>query len=348
MIPNLLTYPRFLWLFTRIRLMNLTSSFPPLSGGVLDEQIALLRKAQVLLGEVPLEQVSPVLARANMHDSFTTLKSVGGLFEEVDAVRPLSIPGPAGDIPARLYLPGKETSYPLFVLLHGGGWVIGDLDTADNMARFICKRAGFAVLSVDYRLAPEYPFPAAVDDAFAAVCWAVEHAAELHGDANRVLVGGDSAGGSLSAVVAQLAHQKGVPHLAGQVLFYPGTDSSSLDTPSYREFGEKSLGLPKRDVEWFLDQYVPNRQDRFKPLVSPLLAADVHGLAPALVVTAEYDVLRDEGEAYARRLEQAGVKVRLMRCYGMTHGFISLVGLIKRSTQYFDQIIIEVRKMAGA
>jgi acetyl esterase len=203
------------------------------------------------------------------------------------------------------------------------------------------------VLSVDYRLAPEHPFPAAVDDSFAAGCWAVEHAAELHGDSNRVFVGGDSAGGSLSAVVAQLAHQRGAPRLAGQVLFYPGTDSSSLDTSSYREFGEKSLGLPKQDMEWFLDQYVPNRQDRLNPLVSPLLAADVHGLAPALVVTAEYDVLRDEGEAYGRRLEEAGVKVKLMRCYGMIHGFLSLVGLIKRATQYFDQIILEIRNMAA-
>ena len=347
MPTNLLAFPRFLGLFLRIRLLNLTSRFPPLAGGLLDKQTALLRKAQVVLGEVPLERISPVQARANMRDSFRTLKSVGGLFEEVDAVRQLSIPGPAGIIPARLYLPGKDVAYPLFVLLHGGGWVIGDLDTADNMARFICKRAVFAVLSVDYRLAPEHPFPAAVDDSFAAVCWAAEHAPELHGDANRIVVGGDSAGGSLSAVVSQLAHQMCAPRLAGQVLFYPGTDSSSLDTSSYREFGEKSLGLPKRDVEWFLDQYVPHRPDRLNPLVSPLLAADVHGLAPALVVTAEYDVLRDEGEAYARRLEQAGVKVRLMRCYGMIHGFLSLMGLIKRATQYFDQIILEIRTLAA-
>jgi acetyl esterase len=348
MVVNLLALPRFLALFMRIRLLNLISRFPPLAGGVLDEQSALLRKAQVMLGEIPLERISPVLARANMHDSFRTLKGVGGLFEEVDAIRQLSIPGPAGGIPARLYLPGKDATYPLFVLLHGGGWVIGDLDTADNMARFICKRADFAVLSVDYRLAPEHPFPAAVDDSFAAVCWAAEHAPELHGDANRIVVGGDSAGGSLSAVVSQLAHQRGAPRLAGQVLLYPSTDSSSLETLSYRELGEKSLGLTKRDVEWFLDQYVPRRQDRLDPLVSPLLAADVRGLAPALIVTAEYDVLRDEGEAYARRLEEAGVKVRLMRCNGMIHGFLSLIGLIKRATRYFDQIILEIRALAPA
>ena len=249
MATNLLSFPHFLALFVRIRLLDLTSHFPPLAGGVLDEQTALLRKAQVLLGEVPFDQISPVQARAIMHDNFRTLKRVGGLFEEVDAVRQLSIPGPTGEIPARLYLPGKDVAYPLFVLLHGGGWVIGDLDTADNMARYICKRADFAVLSVDYRLAPEHPFPAAVDDSFTAVCWAAEHAAELHGDADRLLVGGDSAGGSLSAVVAQLAHKRGAPRLAGQVLLYPGTAFSSLDTPSYQEFGEKSLGLPKRDME---------------------------------------------------------------------------------------------------
>jgi acetyl esterase len=201
---------------------------------------------------------------------------------------------------------------------------------------------------VDYRLAPEQPFPAAVEDAFAAVQWAVEHAAELGGDAQRVLVGGDSAGGTLAAVVAQMARQKGAPRLAGQVLFYAATNAASLDTGSYKEFGNQSLGLPTRDVEWFLDQYTPNPKDRLDPLVSPLLENDLHGVAPALVVTAEFDVLRDEGEAYARRLEEAGVPVKLMRCNGMIHGFLSLAGLIQRATSYFDQAVVEIRRLAAA
>jgi acetyl esterase len=348
MKTNLLTYPRFLVLFLRIKLLNLTSRFPALPGGVLDEQIALLRRAQEVLGEVPLDQVSPTQARLDFRKTFALARNSGGLFEKVASVRELKLPGPICEIPARLYLPGEEKAYPLFVFLHGGGWVIGDPDTADNMARFICKHAGCAVLSVDYRLAPENLFPAAVEDCFAAVTWAVEHAAELGADPARVLVGGDSAGGNLTAVVAQMAHQKGAPKLAGQVLLYAAVDGAHLDTPSYKAFGDKSLGLPLRDVVWFLDQYTPDPKDRLDPLVSPLLSDDLGGLPPALVVTAEFDVLRDEGEAYARKMEAAGVKVRLMRCNGMVHGFLSMIGIIKRATLYFEQVAGEVRKMVEA
>jgi acetyl esterase len=347
MKTNLLAYPRFISLFLRLKLLNLSSRFPPLPGSVLDEQTALMRRMQVVLGETPLDQVSPTETRLNFRKSFALLKSIGGIFEKVESVRELTIPGHAGGIPARLYLPGTGTAYPLFVLLHGGGWVIGDLESADNMARFLCRHVTCAVLSVDYRLAPEHIFPAAVEDSFAAVQWAIAHADELGGDPNRVLVGGDSAGGTLSAVVAQMAHQKGAPKLAGQVLFYAATNAATLDTPSYKEFGEQSLGLPRRDVDWFLDQYTPDPKDRLDARVSPLLRDDLRGLPPALVVTAEFDVLRDEGEAYARRMQEAGVKVRLMRCNGMVHGFLSMIGLIKRATQYFEQAAEEIRKMVG-
>jgi acetyl esterase/lipase len=357
MIPNPLTYARFVPFYLRLKLLNLASRFPPLPGGCLDDQTRLLRRGQEALGEVPLDTISPQQARRDFRNNIGILKSIGGIFEAVDTLRDLNIPGPAGAIPARLYLPGKEPAYPLFVLLHGGGWVIGDLDTADNLARFICRRAEMAVLSVDYRLAPEHIFPAAVEDAYAAVAWAVEHAAELSADPRRVLVGGDSAGGNLAAVVAQMACGKAAPRLpaplapqvqlAGQVLFYAGLDAANLDTRSYKEFGEQSLGLPKRDVEWFLDQYTPDPKDRLNPLVSPLLEKDLQGLPPALVVTAEFDVLRDENEAYARRLQEAGVPVKLMHCNGMIHGFLSLAGLIQRATGYFEQVIVEIRRMAG-
>ena len=347
MNPNLITYARFLPIFLRLKLLNTTSRFPPLPGGILDEQMRLLRRGQEVLGEIPLDQVSPTQARLNFRGSFRILKSIGGLFEQVDSQRDLSIPGPAGAIPARLYLPGKERTYPLFVLLHGGGWVIGDLETADNMARFICKRAAMAVLSVDYCLAPEQPFPVVVEDCYAAVQWAVDHAAELSSDSQRVLVGGDSAGGTLTAVVAQMRRRRGVPQLAGQILFYPGTNCAALDTPSYREFGEQSLGLSTRDVEWFMNQYTPDPKDRLNPLVSPLLEKNLQGLAPALVVTAEFDVLRDEGENYANRLKEAGVPVTLLRCNGMDYGFLSMAGLIRRATEYFDQVVMEIKRMAG-
>jgi acetyl esterase len=345
--PNPILYARFIPFYLRLKLLNLTSSFPPLPGGVLDEQTRLLRRGLEALGETPLDQGTPQQARDGFRNSIGILKNIGGIFEQVDSTRELEIPGLDCSLPARLYLPGKDPAYPLFVLLHGGGFVIGDLDTHDNMARFICRRADCAVLSIDYRLAPEHCFPAAPQDCFAALEWAVEHAVEINADPSQVLVGGDSAGGTLAAVVTQLARKKGAPQLAGQVLFYPSTNSAALDTPSFEEFGEKSLGLPRRDVNWFLDQYTPDPKVRLDPRVSPLLAKDLQGLPPALVVTAEFDVLRDEGEAYARLLQEAGVPVKLMRCNGMIHGFLSLAGLIRRATQYFDQVVGEIRRMAG-
>jgi acetyl esterase len=346
-IPNPFTYARFVPYFLRLKLLALTSHFPPLPGGKLDQQTRLLRRGQEALGEVPLDSLSPQQARDDFRNNIGILKSIGGIFEEVNSMRDVRIPSPAGAIPARLYLPGQAQTYPLFILFHGGGWVIGDLDTADNLARFICRRGGFAVLSADYRLAPEHIFPAAVEDAFAALTWAVAHSPELNADPRRVLVGGDSAGGNLAAAVAQMSRDKDAPRLAGQVLLYAGLDAANLDTPSYKEFGEQSLGLPRRDVEWFLNQYTPDPNQRLNPLASPLLEKDLQGLPPALVVTAEFDVLRDENEAYARRLEEAGVPVKLMRCNGMIHGFLSLAGLIRRATGYFEQVVVEIRRMAG-
>jgi len=217
MKTDLFTYPRCIILFLRIKLLNLTSRFPPLPGGVLDEQTALLRRGQEVLGEIPLDQVTPAQARLNFNKSFSLLKSIGGIFEKVDSIRELSIPGPAGGFrsrtgtgtAARVYKPGKGTAYPLFVYLHGGGWVIGGLDSADNIARFLCKHVNCVVLSVDYRLAPEHAFPAAVEDSFAAVQWAVEYASELGGDPRRVLVGGDSAGVNLVGSQIARVNQSG-------------------------------------------------------------------------------------------------------------------------------------------
>jgi acetyl esterase len=344
---NTLDTLRFLGIFLRIKLIGITSRFPPLPGGKLDEQTELLRRAQAVMGEVPLDDVTVEKARLDMRNTMKTLKNVGGLFEQVNTVRDMDIPGPAGSIPIRLYQPGSETGLPIFIFLHGGGWVIGDLDTADNMARFICKRAHCVVLSVDYRLAPEHPFPAAPEDCYAAFCWAVDHAAEIHGDPRRVLVGGDSAGGNLTAVLAQMTVQRGGPKLAGQVLLYAATNGASLDTQSYKDFGDKNYGLPKRDVEWFMHHYITNPADWLNPMASPLLAKDLHGLAPAVIVTGEFDVLRDEAEDYAKRLDAAGVPVKLMRCNGMVHGFLSMLGMVKRAEIYFDQVIAEIKKMAA-
>jgi acetyl esterase len=338
---------RLLPVLVRVKLLGLRSGPPPLPGGVLDEQIALMRRALELLGETPVDRRTAEENRLDLRRQIRTLKRVGGLFEKVHAVRAVDVPGPSGSIPCRLYLPEAKHGLPLVVYFHGGGFVVGDLDTTDNIARFLCIRAGCGVLSVGYRLAPEHRFPAAVDDACAAAAWAVTHASELGCDPRRVLVAGDSAGGTLAAVVAQMALRTGSPRLVGQVLFYASTDSAVLDTPSYREFGACRLGLTARDMAWFLEQYLPQQSDRLDPRASPLRCSDLRGLTPAIVVTAEFDVLRDEAEAYARLLREAGVPVTLMRCNGMVHGFLSTAGLIRRANQYFDRIAAEIRRIAA-
>lgn len=344
MALNLLTFPRFLSLILRLKLLNLTSKFPPLPGGVLDEQTELMLQGIEVMGGDTLDHKTPTRARLDFQGTFKMLKSLGGLFEDVTAVRHISIPSEAGLIPAQLYLPGPDLDYPLLLYFHGGGFVTGDLFTADNTCRFLCRRAGLAVLSVDYRLAPEAPFPAAVEDCLSATRWAANHGADLHVDVSKLIVGGDSAGGTLAAVIAQLCSAGSGPRLLGQALFYPSTLSTSFDTPSFREFGEKPYGLTRRDIVWFLDQYAAPGQ-RADPRVSPLLAEDLHGLPQALVLTAEYDVLRDEGEAYARRLEEAGVPVCLMRCNGMVHGFASMIGFLRRATMNMDAACWELRRM---
>jgi acetyl esterase len=237
-------------------------------------------------------------------------------------VEGVEIPGQAGRIPARLYVPGglpAGAAAPLLVYFHGGGWVIGDLDTHDGVCRFLAAAAGTAVLAVDYRLAPEHPFPAAVEDAWAGFAWALTNAAELGIDPARIAVGGDSAGGNLAAVVSLLARAGGGPMPAMQLLIYPPTDSAG-DLPSRQLFSEGFL-LTKGDMDAFERAYLPPGTDATDPRVSILLAPDLRGLPPAYVATAGFDPLRDEGEAYALRMREAGVQVALRRHPGLIHSF---------------------------
>ncbi|HYJ22884.1 MAG TPA: alpha/beta hydrolase [Solirubrobacterales bacterium] len=237
-------------------------------------------------------------------------------------VEGLEIPGPGGPLPARLYVPGglpADTAAPLTVYFHGGGWVIGDLDTHDGVCRFLAAGAGTAVLAIDYRLAPEHPFPAAVEDAWAAFAWALTNAAELGIDPARIAVAGDSAGGNLAAVVSLLARAGAGQMPAMQLLIYPPTDSAG-DLPSRQLFCEGFL-LTKGDMDTFESYYLPPGSDPTDPRVSILLAPDLSGLPPAYVVTAGFDPLRDEGEAYAQRMREAGVQVALRRHPGLIHSF---------------------------
>ena len=248
---------------------------------------------------------------------------------EVARVEDRTAPGPGGDIPVRIYWPqtpqADARSLPLVVFFHGGGWVICDLDTHDETCRTLANGSGAIVVSVDYRLAPEDRFPAAAEDAYAATVWAAEHAAELGADASRLGVAGDSAGGNLAAVVPLMARDKGGPPLRFQLLIYPVTDVSPArnDYPSKSDNGTGYF-LTTEHMEWYRDKYLPEGDDGSAPYISPVRAADFAGLPPALVITAEYDPLRDEGETYARKLKEAGVPADVERCAGMFHGFFGL------------------------
>jgi acetyl esterase len=241
-------------------------------------------------------------------------------------VQELEIPGPAGAMRARLYAPaGAKPAAPLLVFYHGGGWVIGDLDTHDGVCRFLAANSGATVLSVDYRLAPEHPFPAAVEDAQAAFGWAAQHAADLGADPARIAVGGDSAGGNLAAVTCVLARDSGGPRPAMQLLIYPATDAA--DTYPSRQLFADGFLLTRTDMDWFEGHYLPEPGSAADPRVSVLRAEDLSGLPPAYVVTAGFDPLRDEGEAYAERMREAGVAVALRRQAGLVHSFANLTAV---------------------
>jgi acetyl esterase len=266
----------------------------------------------------------------------------------IGLAKDLTADGPLGSIPLRLYRPAgvaATAALPALVYFHGGGWVIGDLDTHDVLCRQLTAEAGISVISVDYRLAPEHKFPAAVDDAWAATRWVAVHAAELAVDAGRIAVGGDSAGGNLAAVVALLARDHGGPALRLQALLYPVTDVN-VDTPSYQAFADGFL-LTRQSMQWFLGHYLSSEADGTDWRVSPLRAASLSGVAPALVVTAGFDPLRDEGEAYAARLRAAGVAVDAVCFGGMVHGFLPMGKLIDTGNRAVSLVAGSLRHALG-
>ena len=255
--------------------------------------------------------------------------------EEI-ATEDRTIPGPAGEIPIRVYTPAGQGPKPVIVYFHGGGWVIGELDTVDNPLRRIANRTGAVVVSVDYRLAPEHVYPAAFDDSYAATAWVAEHAAELGGDPERVAVSGDSAGGNLAAAVAIAARDRQGPRLAAQLLIYPVTDFD-FTTESYGQNGEGYL-LTKGSMQWFWAHYLGAQDLGKDPYACPARADDLSGLPPAFVATAEFDPLRDEGEAYAANLRIAGVDVTAKRYDGMLHGFAWTLGATPSGAALIDDL----------
>jgi acetyl esterase len=266
----------------------------------------------------------------------------------VGAVRDLNIDATVA-IRARHYTPVADggSRPPLLVYYHGGGFTYGDLDTHDGVCRLLCRHSGAHVLAVDYRLAPEHPFPAAVEDARAALAWAYENAGEVGADPARVGVGGDSAGGNFAAVVAQLAARDGGPAPVLQLLIYPAVDFTGRRR-SRDLFGEGFL-LSNAEMDWFEDNYLgPGREHASDPRASPLLAQDLSGLAPALVVTAAFDPLRDEGEDYAKALQAAGTAATLRRFPGFIHAFIAAAGVSRTCRDAVVEIAGATRAMFAA
>ncbi|HTC35762.1 MAG TPA: alpha/beta hydrolase [Bryobacteraceae bacterium] len=284
-------------------------------------------------GAPALESQDPLVARK---DRVEGMKMLGGEPRPLGRVEDFSIPGPDGDVPVRLYAMEHGGVRPALIYFHGGGWVFGNLDTHDSVCRDLAAESGAVVISVDYRLSPEVKFPAAVNDSYAATLWIAANAERLGIDARRISVGGDSAGGNLATVIAMRCRDAGGPALARQLLIYPATDLSSFDTASYRELAEGYF-LTRAAMQWFTGHYLASGDQSRLPEASPLHAPNLSGLPPAFVITAEFDPLRDEGEAYAARLQQAGVPVTVKRYPGMVHGFVSMRGVVSGGRQAIQE-----------
>ncbi|MDH3680223.1 MAG: alpha/beta hydrolase [Acidimicrobiia bacterium] len=288
-------------------------------------------------GMPPLNEMTPAEAR----EAAMAFADLGGEGDPVADQSDRTIPGPAGEIPMRVYTPEGDGPFPALVYFHGGGWVLGDLDGVNAICRTVAARAECVVASVDYRLAPEHKYPAPLDDCFAAAQWVAEQGTELGVDTSRIAVGGDSAGGNLAAAVALRARESGGPELAMQLLVYPVTDLS-FGTGSYDENGDGYL-LTTDMMKWFWDLYLNDASEGESHLVSPLRADDLSGLPPAVVLTAEYDPLRDEGEAYADRLREAGVAVTHERFDSQIHAFWQMMAVFPAASEAADLAAAELR-----
>ena len=295
---------------------------------VLDPQMKILLDTFNAAGPMFLRAETPEQARAKMR---ALLEANPIPPEPIYRAEDRRIPGVVGEIPVRIYTPEGNPPMGVLVYYHGGGWVLGDLESHDRVCRALANKGGCVVVSVDYRLAPEHVFPAGAEDCYAATKWVAENAASLGADPARLAVGGDSAGGNLAAAVAMMARDQGGPAIAFQLLFYPCTDAA-LDTPSQKEFAADGYVLSRGDMEWFWNHYLGagSETEKTNPYACPLRAKNLAGLPPALVMTASHDPLRDEGERFAQRLISAGVKVTCTRYEGVTHGFISFADALDK------------------
>ena len=327
------------WLPTGVKRVLVGGRSITIDGNTLDPTLQLMLAGQRRLG------INGLCVGDDVARSRSQLRKLCGAFGGPQihvGVSDLSIPGPAGDIPARHYRPASSGPAPLLVFFHGGGWVIGDLDSYDALCRLICRDAAIHVLAIDYRLAPEHPAPAGLDDAYAAFRWAYEHAAELGATPGKVAVGGDSAGGNLATVVSQMTRADGGPAPVLQWLIYPRTDCTAR-TRSLTLFADGFL-LTKHDIDWFDANYLTDSDcEPSDPRVSPLLAESLAGLPPALITVAGFDPLRDEGAQYADALRAARTEVDFRSMKSLSHGFVNLFPLGGGSAVATTELISALR-----
>ena len=304
-----------------------------------DPAVQAILDYMATLGTPAFETLTPEEARNVRFSSPTAPESVA-------RVEDRTLPGPAGQIPVRVYTPTGDAPFPVVVYFHGGGWVIGDLESHDALCRSITNAARCVTVSVDYRLAPEHKFPVPAEDGYAATAYVSMHAGEFGADARRLAVAGDSAGGNIAAAVALMARDRGGPPIASQALIYPVCDFD-FTTDSYRE-NATGYFLATATMRWFWGHYLREESDGANPYASPLRAAHLSGLPPALVITAEYDPLRDEGEAYAARLREDGVETTLHRYDGMIHGFVGLAELVSQGRDAISETAAFLRASFAA
>ena len=303
----------------------------------LDPQVKRLLEQMDRANIPSYEELSPKQARIQM--------LIGSKFSdrppEVFGTEDRSIPGPGGAIPVRVYRPCDDDNQPVVIFFHGGGWIMGNIETHDAYCRALTNATGMVVVSIDSRLAPEHKFPAGVEDAFAATRWIIENGSELGIDPRRIALAGDSAGGNLAAAVTLMNRDRLVPQPMFQVLIYPVTNYD-FDTASYHE-NANGYHLTRRGMMWGWAHYLENAEDGHSPYASPLRADDLQDLPPALVITAQFDPLRDEGEAYAEKLRAHGVPVTLRRYDGMIHGFARRLGLLNRADVALHDVAVALR-----
>jgi acetyl esterase len=306
----------------------------------LDKQAELLLQRLAESGLPPLNAMTIPDARA----AYRAVVADNGITPEpVDNISERRIPGPGGDILVRIYTPKGSKPLPVLVYFHGGGWVLGDLEVVHGACTVLANRAYAIVVSVDYRLAPEHPFPAAVEDSWAVTRWVADNAALIGADPERIAVGGDSAGGCLAAIVALLARDQGHPALRFQLLLYPVTDTAAFSASCHENAQDYLLTLDM--LKWFYDHYLPKQQDRLDWRASPLRASDKGGAAPALIITTEYDPLRDEGEAYGEKLKERGTSVTVIRYAGEIHAFAAnLAGTIDAGKRALEEAAHHLRQ----